>query len=83
MPLNISDTLLAVQVDMPTRDLLEKCCRHIFFLQDTDKDICRMFTIEVEQGKNVLAEMTKDKHRISHGAAPVEGAELQSILDLL
>lgn len=36
-----------------------------------------------DAGSNLLGEMGSDWKHINHGQAPVEGAELQTILDIL
>ena len=44
----------------------------------------RYFAIDAKDDKTTeLVEITADHKRLGYGAAPVEGAELQAILDLV
>ena len=44
----------------------------------------RYFVIDANGDKTTeLAEITEDYKRLGYGAAPVEGAELQTVLDLV
>lgn len=44
----------------------------------------RYFVIDAKGDKTTeLAEITEDYKRLGYGAAPVEGAELQTVLDLV
>lgn len=84
MVMDISEELLVVSVDMPSRYYALPDCLRIYFTWDKVKQEGHYYTIEYTDKKDVhlLGEITKEKNHVSHGAAPVEGAELQTIIDL-
>ncbi|MCR5271386.1 MAG: SseB family protein [Lachnospiraceae bacterium] len=84
MPLNISPTLLLVRVDMPTPKLKGQWCHRIYLTINPESGEMHYYTIEngKEKKSHILGEITKDLVRVEHGEAPVEGAELQFIMDL-
>ena len=84
MSMQISDELNVTRVDFPTRDFAPGCAVRAYLVWDESKSDGRYFTIDATKDKTTeLIEMTQDHRRISHGEAPVEGAELQTILDML
>lgn len=85
MPMNITEELLVVRVDMPPRDMAPGLCFRIYLSWDDTAGQGRYFMIEAakEKGRAILEEVSGEKKRINHGEAPVEGAELQTIIDLL
>jgi hypothetical protein len=85
MVMNISKELLVIRVDLPDKDFGIPSCRRIYLAWDETADAGRYLTIERTQDpeKNMLGEFLADGHHIDHGEAPVEGAELQRVIDLL
>lgn len=85
MVMDISDELMMVRVDLPNRDMGVPSCWRIYFSWDRQTDKGRYFTIEKtkEQGVNLLGEIGSDWKHVDHGQAPVEGAELQRVIDLI
>lgn len=85
MAMNITEELLIVRVDMPSRDMAPGLCLRVYLAWDSAAEQGSYFMIEAgrEKGKTILEEVSEDKRLINHGEAPVEGAELQTIIDLL
>ena len=85
MVMNISEELLIVRVDLPERDMGCPSCWRVYFSWNDQTGEGRYFTIERTQESDVtiLGEIGKDWKRIEHGSAPVVGAELQRIIDLI
>ncbi|MDD6637165.1 MAG: SseB family protein [Lachnospiraceae bacterium] len=85
MVMNISEELLLVRVDFPNRDMGVPSCWRVYMAWNRDTDKGRYFTIEKtkENGVSLLGEIGKDWKHVDHGQSPVEGAELQRVLDLI
>lgn len=85
MVMNISEELLVVRVDLPERDMGRPSCWRVYFSWNDQTGEGRYFTIERTQEADVtlLGEIGRDWKRIEHGDAPVVGAELQRIIDLV
>lgn len=83
MFMDISDELLVIRVDMPTRDISMASCLRVFLAWNKINKNGRYFTIEKSNGNNILGEFMADNSHQNYGEAPVEGAELQKILDLI
>ena len=84
MSMQISDTLNVTRVDFPTRDMAPNCAIRAYLVWDDAASQGRYFVIDVKADKTTeLVEITEDHKRLGYGAAPVEGAELQTVLDLV
>lgn len=85
MVMNISEKLLVIRVDLPNKDMGIPSCYRVYFSWNSSTDMGRYFTIErtKDAGVHLLGEFGRDWKHIDHGAAPVEGAELQRVLDLI
>ncbi len=85
MVMNISEDLLIVRVDFPERNMEVPSCYRIYFTWNPAEEKGRYFTIEKTKEKEIklLGEMPENLKHITHGDAPVEGAELQKIIDLV
>ncbi len=84
MTMNLSDTRTIVRVDFQTRDVEIGSCVRAYLTWDSDSKRARYFTIEIKsQQERMLCEVDPEHKHISHGDAPVEGAELQTIIDML
>jgi hypothetical protein len=83
LAIQISGTTQMIRVDMPARDLEDGACRRVFIAWNQETETGRYFTIEKAGNGSVLAEVTSDWRHKNLGEAPVEGAELQRILELV
>lgn len=85
MALNISDDMLLVRVDAPEVKDPAQLCHRIYITLNPKNDRIRYFTIE--QGRNkkerILGGVSAEGTHLDYGEAPVEGAELQRIIDIV
>lgn len=84
MALDISEDLTLIRVDFPDKGLVPPLCCRIYITYNPLKDEAHYYTIEITKEKDVrvLGEVSEDAKHINHGTAPVEGAELQEIMNL-
>ena len=85
MALNISRELLLVQVDLPLAEEAAQLCHRVYVTLNPETGRVHYFTIERGKGKgerNLGGVDDKGKH-LEYGEAPVEGAEIQRIMDLI
>ncbi len=84
MALNISEDLLLVQIDLPAQNLVAPLCYRIYITMNPQSKKVDYYTIEktVEKDVRKLGRMSADGRHEDCGEAPVEGAELQKIIDL-
>lgn len=84
MALDIAPDLTLIRVDLPEKDLTVPLCYRIYITYNPQTKAIGYYTIEMTAEKNVrlLGEMKPDGKHENHGEAPVEGAELQKIMDL-
>lgn len=84
MALDIAEDMTLIRIDMPERDMAESLCYRVYITYDPQKDIVSYFTIEKTADKEVrrLGGVCEDGRHADYGDAPVEGAELQRIIDL-
>lgn len=85
MVMNISESLLVVRIDLPNKDMGVPSCWRVYLSWNHESGTGRYFTIEKtkERASNLLGEIAGDWKHIDYGEAPVEGAELQRVLDLI
>lgn len=85
MVMNIAEDLLIVRVDLPAQDMAAPSCLRIYLAWNEVAGIGRYLTIETvkDSKERKLGELTLDWKKVDHGVAPVEGAELQYVIDLL
>lgn len=85
MVMNISEELLMVRVDLPSKDMGVPSCFRVYLAWNAVEGTGRYFTVERTQdpGRHSLGELRADWKHVSFGPAPAEGAELQKILELL
>lgn len=85
MVMNISEDLLIVRVDLPAQDMAAPSCLRIYLAWNEVAGSGRYLTIETvkDSKERKLGELTLDWKKVDHGVAPVEGAELQYVIDLL
>lgn len=84
MALDISDDLTLVRVDLPESGLVPSLCCRIYVTFNPKTQKAGYYTIEMTKEKDVhiLGKIEEDGKRTDCGQAPVEGAELQKIMDL-
>lgn len=83
MALNISEELLIVNVDLPNRDIDIASALRLYFVWNKQQEKARYFSIEKGQKNNLFGEITTEWKHINYGDAPVEGGEIQRIMELL
>lgn len=84
MALNISEDMLLVQIDLPAANLVPPLCHRIYVTMNPQSKEVDYYTIEKTAEKDVrrLGRMDAEGKHADYGEAPVEGAELQKIIDL-
>lgn len=86
MPLNINEELLLIRLDLPEDKSRAQLCYRIYItLNPKEEKRIHYFTLErgkEEEERNIGAVTADGKHYV-FGEAPVEGAEIQRILDML
>jgi hypothetical protein len=85
MVMQITQDTRIIRVDLPEKDMGVPACRRIYLSWNERSGKGRYLAIESTRvkGVDVLGEVVADGKHIEHGEAPVEGAELQRIIDLL
>ena len=85
MMMNISEDLTIARIEFPNKDLSAGVSLRAFLAWNDKKKEARYFTIDMgkEPGPRLFAEVTKDLNVISLGAAPIDGTELQRVVDLI
>lgn len=86
MPLNINEELLLIRLDLPEVKTPAQLCYRIYItLNPKNESVIHYFTIErgKEKGERNLGGIGPDGKHYTFGEAPVEGAEIQRIMDLL
>lgn len=84
MALDIAEDLTLVRIDLPEKGLVVPLCYRIYITFNPQTKKAGYYTIEMtkEKGVRLLGEILSDGKHADHGEAPVEGAELQKIMDL-
>lgn len=83
MPMDMSEEQLIVRIDMPTRDASVGSCDRVYLVWDKVAEKGRYFTIERAAKGYIIGEVTSELHHLNYGEAPVEGAEIQRILEMM
>ena len=85
MPLDISDELLLVRVDLPEVKDSAQLCHRVYVTLNPKSEEIHYFTIERgrKKGQSNLCGIGSDGRHIEYGEAPVEGAEIQRIMDII
>lgn len=85
MPLNISDELLLVRVDLPEVKDSAQLCHRVYVTLNPKSEEIHYFTVERgrRKGQSNLCGIGSDGRHIEYGEAPVEGAEIQRIMDII
>ena len=84
MALDISEDLTLIRVDLPDKGLVPPLCYRIYITYNPLKEEAHYYTIEMTKEKDVrlLGGINTEGKHVSYGNAPVEGAELQEIMNL-
>ncbi len=84
MALEIGEDLTLIRVDLPDKGLVAPLCVRMYLTFNPLTKKGRYFTVEVmkEKKEHLLGEINAEGKHLDHGEAPVEGAELQKIIDL-
>ncbi len=84
MALNISEDLTLVRIDFPEKGIIPPLCHRVYLTFDPVTKNAGYYTIEktAEQDVRLLGGFDEAGKHLNYGNAPVEGAELQKILDL-
>ncbi len=84
MALEIAEDLTLIRIELPEKDMAAPLCYRIYMTFDPVAKEARYYTIEMSDQKNirVLGEVLENGTHLNRGEAPVEGAELQRIIDL-
>lgn len=84
MALGIAEDLTLVRIDFPEQGIVPPLCYRVYITYDPIADKAGYYTIEktAEKDVRILGGFGEDGNHINYGTAPVEGAELQKIMDL-
>lgn len=84
MALNIAEDLTMIRVDFPEKGIIPPLCYRVYFTFNPQTGDAGYYTIEKAAGKDarILGGIQADGSHVNYGEAPVEGAELQKIMDL-
>lgn len=84
MALDIAEDLTLVRIDFPEKGMAPGLCYRVYVTFDPITKKTGYYTIEMtkEKGIRQLAQILSDGRREDLGEAPVEGAELQKVMDL-
>ena len=85
MMMTISEDLTIARVEFPNKDLGAGVSLRAFLAWNDKTQEARYFTIDIgkEQGTRTFTEVTKEMKVVNLGAAPVDGTELQRVVDLI
>lgn len=84
MALGIAEDLTLIRVDFPEKGIVPPLCYRVYITFDPVTGKAGYYTIEKTKEKDVrlLGGFGEDGKHIDYGTAPVEGAEIQKIMDL-
>lgn len=84
MALDIAEDLTLIRVDLPEKGMIPTLCYRVYITVNPQTKKAGYYTIEMTKEKDVhmLAQILPSGKREEIGEAPVEGAELQKIMDL-
>ncbi len=85
MPLDINEELLLVRVDLPEVKESAQLCHRIYITLNPKDDEIHYFTVERgrKKGESNLCGVSREGRHMEYGEAPVEGAEIQRIMDII
>ena len=84
MALDIAEDLTLIRVDLPEQGLVPPLCHRVYITFNPLTKKAGYYTIEksAEQDGRILGGMLADGSHVNYGEAPVEGAELQKVMEL-
>ena len=85
MVMTISEDLMVARVEFPNKDMAPGVSLRAFLAWNDKMKEARYFTIDMgkEPGSKLFAEVTKEMKVVNLGEAPVDGTELQRVVDLV
>ncbi len=85
MLLNVSESLVVTRLELPTKDVAPGVAYRAFLCWNKAEKCGRYFLIDrgKEPKSRVLVEITREQKVVNFGEAPVDGMELQRVLDLV
>ena len=83
MLMNVSDEQMVARIEFPTKDVGIGTSIRGFLCWNKEANTTRYFLIDRAKEGIMLSEITKKLSLQTYGQAPVEGAELQRIVDLI
>lgn len=85
MALNVREDLLLIRIDLPEKGIAPGHCHRVYLAWNEQRKKAYYFTIEKTPKKEerVLGRVDETGKRTDYGIAPVEGAEIQRILDII
>lgn len=85
MALNVRADLLLIRIDLPEKGILPGLCHRIYLAWNENTKKAYYFTIEKTPKKEerAMGRIDENLKRVDFGVAPVEGAEIQRILDII
>lgn len=84
MALDIAEDLTLIRIDLPDKGIVPQLCYRVYMTFNPTTKKAGYFTIEKSKEKNVrlLGQVDETGKHTDLGEAPVEGAELQRIMEL-
>lgn len=84
MALDIAEDLTLIRIDLPEKGMIPTLCHRVYITFDPITQKAGYYTIEMTKEKSVrqIGRILPDGKREDLGEAPVEGAELQKVMDL-
>lgn len=82
MTLNVTEDMQITRIDMPEANLGKGLCCRIYVVWKQAAEELLYYTIELAENGNTIGRVLPDKKHESVGAAPDNGAEIETIMEL-
>lgn len=82
MTLNVTEDMQITRIDMPEANLNKGLCCRIYAVWKRDAEALEYYTIEMAENGNTIGRVYADKRHESIEAAPDNGAEIETIMNL-
>lgn len=82
MTLNVTDTMQITRIDMPDKNMAKGLCRRIYAVWKRDTETLEYYTIEMAENGNEIGKVSADRSHETVGAAPENGAEIETVMNL-
>lgn len=85
MALNIRENLLLIRIDLPEKGIAPGLSHRVYVAWNEEQKVADYFTIEMTKQKDerAMGRVDSSLKHVDCGMAPVEGAELQCVLDMI